>query len=316
MINRDGKLVVDEHFTEPLSPFWDVAEVGNGTVRAGGGTLALTVQPSQHTYSNAQIADYRYDDFAFRWRPPLRMTVVARASAAGHTPSVTGHMLSSTEPMPSAAGHTPSSTERTQNDTGRNLNSTGATLGATGRTLVGTAGFGFWNHPFSPDSRRLPHLPQAIWFFFASPPSNMALAFGVPGAGWKAATIDATQPSAIALAPAALPAALLMRVPSLYARLYPRIQRRLKIAETLLDGDLLVERHIYTLEWRAEEARFAVDGATVLQTPFAPRGALGFVTWLDNQYAIVTPQGKLGFGIVPVAQEQTLLLEQVTIELL
>ena len=59
---------------------------------------------------------------------------------------------------------------------------------------------------------------------------------------------------------------------------------------------------------------FAVDGVTVLQTPFSPRGALGFVTWLDNQYAIVTPQGKLGFGIVPVAQEQTLLLEQVTIE--
>jgi hypothetical protein len=293
MINRNGKLVVDEHFTEPLSSFWDVAQVGNGTVRAGGGTLALTVQPSQHTYSNAQIADYRYDDFAFRWRPPLRMTVVARASAAGRPLSGTQHTL---------------------NDTGRTLNSTGDALGAAGRTLVGTAGFGFWNHPFSPDSRRLPHLPQAIWFFFASPPSNMALAFGVPGAGWKAATIDATRPSAIALAPAALPAALLMRVPSLYARLYPRIQRRLKIAEKLLDGDLLAERHVYTLEWRADGARFAVDGATVLQTPFSPRGALGFVTWLDNQYAIVTPQGKLGFGIVPVAQEQTLLLEQVTIE--
>lgn len=265
MINRNGKLVVDEHFTEPLSPFWDVAQVGNGTVSAGGGTLALTVQPSQHTYSNAQIADYRYDDFAFRWRPPLRMTVVARASAAGHS-------------------------------------------------LSGTAGFGFWNHPFSPDSRRLPHLPQAIWFFFASPLSNMALAFGVPGAGWKAATIDATRPSAIALAPAALPAALLMRVPSLYARLYPRIQRRLNIAETLLDSDLLAERHVYTLEWREDGAHFAVDDATVLQTPFSPRGALGFVTWLDNQYAIVTPQGKLGFGIVPVAREQSLLLEQVTIE--
>ena len=39
MINRNGRLVVDEHFTEPLSPFWDVAEIGSGTVRAGGGTL-------------------------------------------------------------------------------------------------------------------------------------------------------------------------------------------------------------------------------------------------------------------------------------
>lgn len=265
MINRNGKLVVDEHFTEPLSSFWDVAEVGKGTVRAGGGTLAMTVQPSAHSYSNAQIADYRYDNFAFRWRPPLRMTVIARASGAG-------------------------------------------------RTLSGTAGFGFWNHPFSPDSRRLPHLPQAIWFFFASPPSNMALAYDVPGAGWKAASIDATRLGALMLAPAALPAALLMRVPSLYARLYPPIQRRLNIAETLLDGDLLAERHVYTLEWLADGAHFAVDGTSVLQTPCSPRGALGFVTWIDNQYAIVTPQGKLGFGIVPVAQEQALLLEQVTIE--
>lgn len=256
---------IDEHFTQPLSSLWDVAEVGNGSVRVGGGRVNMTLQPSHDRYSNAQIADYRYNEFAFRWRPPLRLTVVAQASGAGDT-------------------------------------------------LRGTAGFGFWNHPFSPDSRRLPHLPQAIWFFFASPPSNMALAAGVPGWGWKAATIDATRPAALALAPLALPAALLMRVPSVYARLYPRIQRRLNIAERLLDGALLAECHHYTLDWRENGAVFAVDGATVLETPYAPLGAAGFVAWIDNQYAVVTPQGRLGFGIVPVEREQTLTLEQVTIE--
>jgi hypothetical protein len=180
--------------------------------------------------------------------------------------------------------------------------------------LRGTAGFGFWNHPFSPDVRRMPRLPQAIWFFFASPPSNMALASGVPGFGWKAATLDATRLSARALIPVALPAVLLMQRPALYARLWPGIQRALKIDEHLLDLALLAERHTYSLDWQPNDARFAVDGVTVLATDHSPRGAAGFVAWLDNQFAVVTPQGDLRFGIVPVEQEQSLVLERVTIE--
>ena len=56
--------------------------------------------------------------------------------------------------------------------------------------LQGTAGFGFWNQVFVPGRRRF-RLPQAIWFFFASPPNDIALAKDVPGNGWKAATINA-----------------------------------------------------------------------------------------------------------------------------
>ncbi len=41
--------------------------------------------------------------------------------------------------------------------------------------LKGTAGFGFWNDPFLMTGARLPALPQAIWFFYASPPSDMRL---------------------------------------------------------------------------------------------------------------------------------------------
>ena len=266
-MNKNDEPFIDEHFTQPLSAFWDVAEVQGGTVRVGGGALTMTIQPNRDRYTNAQVDDYHHDGFRFRWRPPLRLTVVAQASAPAEA-------------------------------------------------LRGTAGFGFWNHPFSPDAYRLPRLPQAIWFFFASPPSKMALAHGVPGFGWKAATIDANHSGALMLTPLALPAALLMRAPPLYARLYPHIQRRLKIAERLLDSGLLAERHRYTIEWRSEGrgAVFAVDGATVLETPYAPRGAAGFVAWMDNRYAVVTPQGGLSFGIVPAEREQSLTLEQVTIE--
>ena len=35
---------------------------------------------------------------------------------------------------------------------------------------------------------------------------------------------------------------------------------------------LLAERHTYTLDWRQDGAIFAVDGAAVLETPYAPRG--------------------------------------------
>ncbi len=255
---------LEDRFTDGLNPLWKVAEVGQGAVIPAPGSLRLTVKPSPSAYSNAQIADYDYDDFNFTWQPPLRMSVTAWVE--------------------SPVDH-----------------------------LRGTAGFGFWNHPFSPDSRRL-RLPQAIWFFFAAPPSNMALADGVPGHGWKAATIDAGRRGALMLAPLALPAALLMRIPALYRQIYPPIQQRLAIAEHLIDLARLGERHTYTLDWRSDGADFAIDGVSILQTPDAPRGRAGFVAWLDNQYAVVTPQGKLRFGIVPVEREQTLVLEHVLIE--
>ncbi|HEV2238013.1 MAG TPA: hypothetical protein VGR57_15235, partial [Ktedonobacterales bacterium] len=43
-------------------------------------------------------------------------------------------------------------------------------------------------------------------------------------------------------------------------------------------------------------ARFAVAGREVLVAPHPPAGPLGFVAWVDNQYAIATPDGTLRFG--------------------
>jgi hypothetical protein len=181
--------------------------------------------------------------------------------------------------------------------------------------LMGTAGFGFWNHPLSPSQkRRRPQLPRALWFFFAAPPSNMQLAAGVAGSGWKAATIDATTPRALALAPLALPVILLTRVPALNRALWPPVQRGLRISERLLDMSLLAERHTYAIEWRENGATFFVDDQIVHEAPAAPRGKMGFVAWIDNQYAIVTPQGKLGWGVVPLPEAQSLILEDVKID--
>lgn len=178
--------------------------------------------------------------------------------------------------------------------------------------LVGTAGFGFWNHPFVPGERSV-RLPKAIWFFFSAPPSNMQLAQGIAGPGWKAATIDTTRWQFLALAPTAPVGVLLMRIPALYRRLWPIGQRAIGVSEKLLDSSLLLERHTYSLDWKVDGVRFAVDDMTVHEAAVSIDGPLGFIAWVDNQYAVVTPRGQFKFGVVDVPQPQSLILERVEI---
>lgn len=170
--------------------------------------------------------------------------------------------------------------------------------------LRGTAGFGFWNDPFLMTGWRPPALPRALWFFFASPPSDLPLADRVPGHGWKASTIDAAQPRVwrwAALAPS-LP--LLLRRSAWYRRLWPRVQRDLGVAETLLDVSM-TEWHEYSIDWNADAARFAIDGQTVLHAP-SPSAPLGLVIWIDNQWMAATPTGRFGHGVLPIAATQWL----------
>lgn len=179
--------------------------------------------------------------------------------------------------------------------------------------LRGTAGFGLWNEPFVPGGRRWPRLPRAVWFFFASPPSNMALARDVPGWGWKAATIDAARLSFAMLLPLALPGFVLMRSVYLYQALWPLAQRAMAVSEALLPVRL-DEPHTYSLEWRPDRVCFTVDGMPVHEAPCAPRGPLGFIAWLDNQYAVVTPQGQLRFGLLVTVEPQWLALDTIEIQ--
>lgn len=179
--------------------------------------------------------------------------------------------------------------------------------------LRGTAGFGFWNQPFVPVLRDVPRLPRAVWFFFGSPPNNMALAKGVPGWGWKAAVLDASRLPFLLLAPFAPLGFLLMRIPALYRWLWPVGQWAVGASEAPLPVDL-AEPHTYMLEWRRDIVRFTVDGAPVHTTPYAPRGPLGFIAWMDNQYAVVTPQGRFRFGYVAAPGMQWLALDTIHIE--
>jgi hypothetical protein len=165
--------------------------------------------------------------------------------------------------------------------------------------IIGTAGFGLWNQPFAPGGG-LPALPRALWFFYASPPSDMQLALDVPGYGWKAAAIDATRPSALALAPFAPLVLLLNRFRRFYRRAWPIVQRGLRIEEKSLPLDLMSDWHTYSIEWQIDRAVLSVDGHVVLETDRPPRGRMGFVAWIDNQYAIVTPIGRRGFGLLDV----------------
>lgn len=179
--------------------------------------------------------------------------------------------------------------------------------------LSGTAGFGFWNDPFLMTERRVPTLPRAIWFFYGSPLSDMKLDVDTPGRGWKAATIDALRPVALLLAPIALPAALLMNLRPLYRALWPPIQRALNIREAPVDAPLTAW-HTYTMTWGKERATLSVDGEPVLEQAPAPHGPLGFVMWLDNQYMVVKPWGRFGWGLLEAPGRQWLEASQLTIE--
>jgi hypothetical protein len=72
--------------------------------------------------------------------------------------------------------------------------------------------------------------------------------------------------------------------------------------ESLLAADLTAW-HDYALEWHRDVARFSVDGAEVLVAPDPPAGPLGFVAWIDNQYAVATPRGVLRFGTLASDRE-------------
>ncbi len=179
--------------------------------------------------------------------------------------------------------------------------------------LSGTAGFGLWNDPFMMTGRRVPTLPRVVWFFYASPPSNMKLDLLTPGHGWKAATMDAKRWAFFALAPTAPLAVPLMNLRRLYRRLWPIAQRAMRISEAPLEM-AMTEWHTYTIAWEEQQTRFSVDDELVLEARSSPRGPLGFVMWLDNQYAVVTPWGRLGYGLLESSQCQWMEVDLLSIE--
>jgi hypothetical protein len=269
---------VNERFSEGLSARWTRLTPNGGAVDVGAEGVRLSFPNGAQAghYTNAQIDDYGFrPPLRFRWQAPLHLEVRARASHPAHP----------TRSMP------PDQAEDQQ-------------------WLRGTAGFGFWNHPFTVTGVSL-RLPKAVWFFAASPPSDMALVPGSPGWGWKAQVVHTHRPGlALSAAPtaAAMAWAMVSRQEGMASRW---VQRLSGTVEAPLDADLRVW-HTYTIDWRTDRARFAVDGVEALSVANPPRGPLGFVAWIDNQYAIVTPRGRFRFGTL-IAGPQWLEIESLRI---
>jgi len=305
--------LVDDHFDEELlDPRWVVGQPGNGRVEFAPSVIRFALDSAEMGhYSDAQIDDHMgLHQARFPWRPPLRMEVRARASHPMFpaTPGLAAPAFSREDPRavdrfrltpfdprtsPTGAPQTTAQTEAMRKAVALSAPTVEQDY------LLGTVGFGFWNAAISL-MRAEPRLPDAIWFFGASPPSNMALVPGVAGWGWKAQVVHANRLGALAAGAPTLGAMLWARLsgrPAAYAGASRWLQTMTGACEAPLDAHAdLRDWHEYTLEWRRDEARFCVDGVEALVVPQPPQGPLGFVAWLDNQYAVATPRGELRFG--------------------
>ena len=104
-----------------------------------------------------------------------------------------------------------------------------------------------------------------------------------------------------------------MRSRALYSALWPIGQRAIGVSEALLDEALLCEFHSYRIDWLGRRATFAVDGVVVHQAEHVAPGPLGFIAWIDNQYAVVTPQGRFKGGLLPASGAQSLEVRDIQI---
>ncbi len=206
--------------------------------------------------------------------------------------------------------------------------------------LPGTWGFGLWNNPFGfslglgGTAGRLPALPNAAWFFHASPENHLSLrgaqrrsnplagqeiassggldtqrtlldhpprndpstgsGQAPPANGFFAGTFRSPRWPPLLLAPGLLALPLLALRP--VSRLLRRLAGRIMRQEVALIAVDVTGWHDYSLEWLCEICTFKVDGKAILQTPISPLPPLGLVIWIDNQYAAWRPDGSLGYG--------------------
>ncbi len=177
--------------------------------------------------------------------------------------------------------------------------------------LVGTAGFGFWNAGAAPGAPAGP--PAAVWFFFASPPSRVALDPSDPGRGWLAMVWRSPGGGRIPF-PASLARMLdrLLAYPALARAAIAAGRRWMSVSQRSLSIDL-TRWHRYGIRWHRDGVIFEVDGEEVHRAPFAPAGPLGFVAWMDNQFLIVDPDAGLSNGVLPVPALQALHIRRVEI---
>ena len=163
-------------------------------------------------------------------------------------------------------------------------------------SIPGTWGLGLWNDPFgfsfAPGEGffHLPALPNAIWFFNASPQNYLSFRDDKPAQGFLAQAFRAPPFHPLLIfAGAALPFSR-KRTRRLLSRVIEEDGVQLSLDVT--------QWHEYRLDWGPERVIFEADNVKVLETSVSPHVPLGIVIWIDNQYAAFTPEGKLGFGLL------------------
>ncbi len=86
----------------------------------------------------------------------------------------------------------------------------------------------------------------------------------------------------------------------------------LSMGDGLIDTDM-TGWHTYSLHWRREVALFQMDGKEVYQVANPPMLPLGFVAWMDNNCASMTPAGGLETEQLAVPHRQWLEIDYIEI---
>jgi len=152
----------------------------------------------------------------------------------------------------------------------------------------------------------LPTLPNAAWFFHASPKNYLSFRDDTPAHGFLAQVFSGPgfHPSLLA-AGLAFPFSR-RKTRQLLSRVIDEDSRTITVDTT--------EWHNYRLEWRESRSVFSVDDALVLDSVVGPRPPLGLVVWIDNQFAAFAPQGTLRWGTEANPESAWLEIEDINLD--
>jgi hypothetical protein len=173
--------------------------------------------------------------------------------------------------------------------------------------IKGTAGFGFWNHPFSRTGAVLT-TPANIWFFYSSSESDLQLSSHSTGNGLKASVLNSGQYPQPLTRLITRPLNWMLSKPLLSRIVLNLARAMVNVRESPLSFPIN-EWHTYEIDWRTDIATLCVDGRVVLCAQHPPRIALGFAAWIDNYCATANSRGEYSFAYVSILQEQWMELE-------